>query len=84
MTEAEAKVDRARLFVRGDKSSDIGKKKEGRTRVIGESFVSIDKLEIDAEGVTAKGKRCKVTTDTTELTVKRLSIKAQTIVIQLL
>ena len=83
MTEVEAKVDGARLFVRNDKSSDSGKKKRtvGVTRVA-EAFVSIDKLAIAAEGVTCKGKNCKITTDPTQLTVKRLSIIAQTIIIQ--
>ena len=47
-----------------------------------EAFVSIDKLEIAAEGVTGKGNNCKITTDKAEVAAKRLKIVAQSIVIQ--
>jgi len=82
VTEVEAKVEGARVFVR-EKSSNVEKKKK-RTRVVrvAEAFVSIDKLAIAAEGVTARGQDCKVATDRTELTVKRLRISAQSIVIR--
>ena len=75
----KAKVNGARVFVR-EKSSDVGKK----TRVVRvtEAFVSMDKLAIAAEGVTAKGNNCKVATDTASLTVKRLRIIAQSIIIR--
>ena len=81
MTEVEAKVEGARVFVR-EKSSDIEKKKRARVVRVAEAFVSIDKLAIAAEGVTARGQDCKVATDRTELTVKRLRISAQSIVIR--
>jgi len=79
LTEVKAKVNGARVSVR-EKSSDIRKK----TRVVRvtEAFVSMDKLAIAAEGVTAKGNNCKVATDTAELTVKSLRIIAQSIIIQ--
>ena len=81
MTEVEAKVEGARVFVR-EKSSDVEKKKRARVVRVAEAFVSIDKLAIAAEGVIAKGQDCKVATDRTELTVKRLRISAQSIVIR--
>ena len=81
MTEVEAKVEGARVFVR-EKSSDVEKKKRARVVRVAEAFVSIDKLAIAAEGVTARGQDCKVATDRTELTVKRLRISAQSIVIR--
>ena len=70
----------AKVLLR-EKTSESGKK----TRVIwvtDEAFVSMDKLAIAAEGVTARGQDCKVATDRTELTVKRLRISAQSIVIR--
>lgn len=81
MTEVEAKVEGARVFVR-EKSSDVEKKKRARVVRVAEAFVSIDKLAIAAEGVSARGQDCKVATDRTELTVKRLRISAQSIVIR--
>ena len=81
MTEVEAKVEGARVFVR-EKNSDVEKKKRARVVRVAEAFVSIDKLAIAAEGVTARGQDCKVATDRTELTVKRLRISAQSIVIR--
>jgi len=79
LNEVKAKVNGARVFVR-EKSSDVGKK----TRVVRatEAFVCTDKLAIAAEVVTARGNNCKVATDTAELTVKRLRIIAQSIIIQ--
>ena len=78
MTEVEAKVCGARVFVR-EKSSE---KKRTKVIPVAEAFVSIDKLAIAAEGVTATGKNCKVVANTTELTVNRLRIIAQSIVIR--
>ena len=79
MTDVKAKVNGARVLVR-EKTSAVGKK----TRVVRvtEGFVSMDKLGISAEGVTAKGNNCTLATDTTELPVKRLRIIAQSIIIQ--
>ena len=70
----------AKVLLR-EKTSESGKK----TRVIwvtDEAFVSMDKLAIAAVGVTAKGNNCKVSTDTDEVTVKRLRIIAKSIIIQ--
>jgi len=80
LTEVEAKVIGARVLLR-EKTIESGKKK---TRVIrvNEAFVSIDKLAIAAEGVTAKGNNCKVATDTDEVKSKRLKIIAKCIIIQ--
>ena len=77
MTDVKAKVNGAKVHVR---EKTVGKK----TRVVRvtEGFVSMDKLGISAEGVTAKGNNCTVATDTTELPVKRLRIIAQSIIIQ--
>ena len=79
MTEVEAKVTGARVLLR-EKTSESGKK----TRVIRvtEAFVSIDKLAIAAEGVTAKGNNCRVAADTDKVMAKRLRIVAKSIIIQ--
>ena len=75
--EVKAKVSGARVLVRTS-----GKKTKLRVVKVVEAFVSIDKLEIAAEGVTGKGKNCKITTDKAEVAAKRLKIVAQSIVIQ--
>ena len=74
MREVKAKVSGARVLVRTS-----GKKT--KLKVV-EAFVSIDKLEIAAEGVTGKGNNCKITTDKAEVAAKRLKIVAQSIVIR--
>ena len=79
MTEVEAKVIGARVLLR-EKTSESGKK--SRVIRVTEAFVSIDKLAIAAEGVTAKGSNCKVTTDRDEVKSKRLKIIAKSIIIQ--
>ena len=73
--EVKAKVSGARVLVRTS-----GKKTKLRVVKVVEAFVSIDKLEIAAEGVTGKGKNCKI--DKAEVVAKRLKIVAQSIVIQ--
>ena len=70
----------AKVLLR-EKTSESGKKTRV-IRVTDEAFVSMDKLAIAAEGVTAKGNNCKVSTDTDEVTVKRLRIIAKSIIIQ--
>jgi len=70
----------ARVLLR-EKTSESGKKKRV-VRVSNEAFVSIDKLAIAAEGVTAKGNNYKVSTDTDEVKAKRFRIIAKSIIIQ--
>ena len=80
MTEVEAKVIGARVLLR-EKTSESGKKKTKVIRVT-EAFVSMDKLAIAAEGVTAKGNNCRVAADTDEVKAKSLKIIAKSIIIQ--
>jgi len=73
VTEVEARVIEGRLIVR-----------EGRrtsTTRVEEAFLSLDKLEIAAEGVTARGRHCQVSTIVDQVIVKKLKISAQSIVI---
>ena len=74
VTEVEARVIEGRLIVR-----EAGRKTS--TRRVEEAFLSLDKLEIAAEGVTARGRNCQVSTIVDQVIVKKLKISAQSIVI---
>ena len=74
VTEVEARVIEGRLIVR-----EAGRKTS--TTRVEEAFLSLDKLEIAAEGVTARGRNCQVSTIVDQVIVKKLKISAQSIVI---
>jgi len=74
VTEVEARVIEGRLIVR-----ESGRKTS--TTRVEEAFLSLDKLEIAAEGVTARGRHCQVSTIVDQVIVKKLKISAQSIVI---
>merc|ERR1712107_703736 len=70
----EARVIEGRLIVR-----ESGRKTS--TTRVEEASLSLDKLEIAAEGVTARGRHCQVSTIVDQVVVKKLKISAQSIVI---
>ena len=74
VTEVEARVIEGRLIVR-----EAGRRTS--TTRVEEAFLSLDKLEIAAEGVTARGRHCQVSTIVDQVIVKKLKISAQSIVI---
>ena len=74
VTKVEARVIEGRLIVR-----EAGRKTS--TTRVEEAFLSLDKLEIASEGVTATGRNCQVSTIVDQVIVEKLKISAQSIVI---